>query len=165
MNNESETTYYEQVRPPTILSESIECFWRLLVPLVVAPDEIISAENRAEILFQFHGQSQILPYNSDEPFDCASSWLMRPYSHALHVRQVGMSSSAMVGVRFAPGGWAAFEHDDTTERQSTAASAKPRYGRRSITANRTWQTQLSLDLFFINISEINRRPHPFEQDR
>lgn len=118
MNNESETIYYEQVGLPAILSESIECFWRLLAPIVVAPDEIISAENRAEILFQFHGQSQILPYNSDQPFDCASSWLMRPYAHALHVRQVGMSSSAMIGVRFAPSGWAAFEHEDTTDRQS-----------------------------------------------
>jgi AraC-like DNA-binding protein len=113
-----EMSHYEQLRPPLILSDSIECFWRLLVPLVIAPDEIISAENRAEILFQFHGKSQILPRNDGLPFDCASSWLMRPNAHALHVRQVGVSSSAMIGVRFVPGGWANFQQDDTTDKQS-----------------------------------------------
>jgi AraC-like DNA-binding protein len=86
--------------------------------MVIAPDEIISAEGRAEILFQFQGQSQIIPRDSDMPFDCASSWLMRPYAHALHVRQVGVTSSAMIGVRFSPGGWAAFRHSDTTHNQS-----------------------------------------------
>lgn len=113
-----ETVYFEQLRPPPALSGMIECFWRLLLPVVVAPDEIISAEGRAEILFQFQGRSQIMPHNFDRPFDCASSWLMRPYAQALHVRQLGMTSSAMIGVRFAPGGWAAFHHSDTTDRQS-----------------------------------------------
>lgn len=113
-------SYYEQVAPPAALADTIECFWRLLLPLVIAPDEIISAEGRAEILFQFQGQSQIMPRDSDAPFDCASSWLMRPFAHALHVRQVGVSSSAMIGVRFAPGGWAAFHHKDTTDKQSYA---------------------------------------------
>ncbi len=112
--------HYEQICPPAVLSDAIECFWRLLAPRVVAPDEIISAENRAEILFQFQGQSEILPYNTNQPFDCASSWLMRPYAHALHVRQVGISSSAMIGVRFTPGGWAAFQHEDTTDKQTYA---------------------------------------------
>lgn len=115
-----EPIQYEQVSPPTMLADTIECFWRLLSPLVVAPDEIISAENRAEILFQFHGQSQILPHDTDQPFDCASSWLMRPFVHALHVRQIGISSSAMIGVRFRPGGWAAFQHTDTTDKQQYA---------------------------------------------
>jgi AraC-like DNA-binding protein len=111
---------YEQVRPPAALSESIECFWRLLLPVVIANDEIISAEGRAEILFQFQGQSQIIPRDSDKPFDCASSWLMRPFAHALHVRQVGVTSSAMIGIRFSPAGWAAFRHHDTTENQPYA---------------------------------------------
>src|SRR5690606_40865521 len=79
---------------------------------------MISAGGRAEILFQFHGQSQILSSDSAMPFDCASSWLMRPFAHALHVRQVGITSSAMMGVRFAPGGWATFRHNDTTSKQS-----------------------------------------------
>lgn len=109
---------YEQLRPPAALADAIECFWRLLLPMVVAPDELISAEHRAEILFQFEGQSQIVPSASARPFECASSWLMRPFAHALHVRQVGVSSSAMVGVRFRPGGWAAFQHADTTDRQA-----------------------------------------------
>lgn len=113
-----EIVYFEQLRPPPALSGTIECFWRLLLPMVIAPDEIISAEGRAEILFQFQGQSQIMPRDSGSPFDCASSWLMRPYAHALHVRQVGLTSSAMIGVRFAPGGWAAFRHSDTTNKQS-----------------------------------------------
>lgn len=112
--------YYEQVRPPAVLSGTIECFWRLLHPLVVAPDEIISAEGRAEILFQFQGQSQVIPRDSDLPFDCASSWLMRPFAYALHVRQVGVSPSAMIGVRFTPAGWAMFRHTDTTNKQSYA---------------------------------------------
>jgi len=110
--------HYEQIRPPAALSDTIECFWRLLLPVVVAPDEIISAEGRAEILFQFHGQSQVIPRDSDVAFDCASSWLMRPFAHALHVRQVGVTSSAMIGVRFKPGGWAAFHHSDTTDKQA-----------------------------------------------
>lgn len=42
---------------------------------------------------------------------------MRPFAHALHVRQIGVSSSAMIGVRFTPGGWAAFQHNDTTDKQ------------------------------------------------
>ena len=109
---------YEQVGPPPALSDTIECFWRLLLPRVVAPDEIISAEGRAEILFQFHGQSQIVPQDSVILFDCASSWLMRPFAHALHVRQVGITSSAMIGVRFTPAGWAAFQHLDTTDKQA-----------------------------------------------
>ncbi|KAB8139708.1 helix-turn-helix transcriptional regulator [Chloroflexia bacterium SDU3-3] len=113
-----DTLAYEQLRPPAALFDAIECFWRLLLPIVVAPDEIISAEHRAEILFQFEGQSQILPHTSELPFACASSWLMRPFAHALHVRQVGVSSSAMIGVRFRPGGWAAFRHTDTTDRQA-----------------------------------------------
>lgn len=113
-----ETVYFEQLRPPPALSEMIECFWRLLLPVVVAPDEIISAEGRAEILFQFQGQSQILPYATEMPFDCASSWLMRPFAHALHVRQIGVTSSAMIGVRFTPGGWATSRHNDTTNKQS-----------------------------------------------
>jgi AraC-like DNA-binding protein len=113
-----EKPFYEQVCPPAALADSIECFWRLLMPMVVAPDEIISAEGRAEILFQFQGQSEIMAHDSDLPFDCASSWLMRPFAHALHVRQVGVSSSAMIGVRFTPGGWAAFQHSDTTDKQS-----------------------------------------------
>jgi AraC-like DNA-binding protein len=112
--------HYEQLCPPAALSDAIECFWRLLLPVVVAPDEIISAEHRAEMLFQFEGRSQILPCVSELPFECASSWLMRPFAHALHVRQVGVSSSAMIGVRFAPGGWAAFQHNDTTDKQSYA---------------------------------------------
>jgi AraC-like DNA-binding protein len=111
-------SYYEQVCPPAVLSDTIECFWRLLLPIVVAPDEIISAEGRAEILFQFQGQSQVMPRDSNVPFDCASSWLMRPFAHALHVRQVGVTSSAMIGVRFTPGGWAAFRHSDTTDKQA-----------------------------------------------
>lgn len=113
-----EPVYFEQFRPPPALADSIECFWRLLLPVVVAPDEIISAEGRAEILFQFQGQSQIITSEPDRPFDCASSWLMRPYAQALHVKQVGITSSAMIGVRFAPGGWATFQHEDTTDRQS-----------------------------------------------
>jgi AraC-like DNA-binding protein len=113
-----DTVHYEQLCPPAALSDTIECFWRLLLPLVVAPDEIISAEHRAEILFQFEGRSQVLPRASEQPFDCASSWLMRPFAHALHVRQVGRSSSAMIGVRFTPGGWAAFQHTDTTDKQA-----------------------------------------------
>lgn len=113
-----QTPHYEQLCPPPTLSDTIECFWRLILPMVVAPDEIISAEGRAEILFQFQGQSQVLPRNSDIPFDCASSWLMRPFAHALHVRQLGMTSSAMIGVRFTPGGWAAFHHSDTTDKQA-----------------------------------------------
>ena len=112
-----EAIHYEQIGPPPALADTIECFWRLILPMVVAPDEIISAEGRAEILFQFQGQSQILPRASELPFDCASSWLMRPFAHALHVRQVGISSSAMIGVRFTPGGWAAFSHSDTTDKQ------------------------------------------------
>ncbi len=111
-------SYYEQVCPPVALSDAIECFWRLLLPSVVAPDEIISAEGRAEILFQFQGQSQIIPADSDIPFECASSWLMRPFAHALHVRQLGMTPSAMIGVRFTPAGWAAFYHSDTTDKQA-----------------------------------------------
>jgi AraC-like DNA-binding protein len=110
--------YFEQLRPPPALSTTIECFWRLLLPRVVAPDELISAEGRAEILFQFEGQSQILPPDSEIPFNCASSWLMRPFAHALHVRQVGITSSAMIGVRFSSGGWAAFRHCDTTNKQA-----------------------------------------------
>ena len=90
------------------------------MPLVVAPDEIISAEGRAEILFQFHGQSQVLPRDLGEPFDCASSWLMRPFAHSLHVRQVGVTASAMIGVRFTPAGWSAFRHSDTTDKQPYA---------------------------------------------
>jgi AraC-like DNA-binding protein len=86
--------------------------------MVVAPDELISAEGRAEILFQFQGQSQVLPRDSGVPFDCASSWLMRPFAHALHVRQVGVTSSAMIGVRFTSAGWAAFQHRDTTDKQA-----------------------------------------------
>lgn len=113
-----ETVYFEQVRPPAPLSSMIECMWRLLLPMVVAPNEIISAEGRAEILFQFQGKSQIMSANADTPFECASSWLMRPYAHALHVRQVGITSSAMIGVRFTPGGWAAFRHNDTTNKQA-----------------------------------------------
>jgi hypothetical protein len=101
-------SYFEQVCSPAALCDAIECFWRLLSPIVVASDEIISAEGRAEILFQFQGQSQVIPRDSNVPFDCASSWLMRPFAHALHVRQVGMTSSAMIGVRFTPGGWADF---------------------------------------------------------
>jgi AraC-like DNA-binding protein len=112
-----DTVHYEQLRPPAALSDTIECFWRLLLPNVVAPDEVISAEHRAEILFQFEGQSQILLPELDRPFECASSWLMRPYAQALHVRQVGVTSSAMIGVRFTPGGWAAFQHIDTTDKQ------------------------------------------------
>lgn len=112
-----ETVYFEQLLPPPALSDTIECFWRLLLPNVVAPDEIISAEGRAEILFQFEGQSQIITQDTDMPFDCASSWLMRPYAHALHVRQVGVTSSAMIGVRFSPAGWATFRHNDTTNKQ------------------------------------------------
>lgn len=115
-----DTIHYEQLRPPPALSDAIECFWRLLLPVVVAPNEIISAEHRAEVLFQFEGRSQILPPASALPFECASSWLMRPFAHVLHVRQVGISSSAMIGVRFAPGGWAAFQHDDTTDTQPYA---------------------------------------------
>jgi AraC-like DNA-binding protein len=111
-------TYFEQVCPPPALADTIECFWRLLLPLVVAPDEIISAEGRAEILFQFDGQSQVLPRDAAAPFECATSWLMRPFAHALHVRQVGVTSSAMIGVRFTPAGWAAFRHSDTTDKQS-----------------------------------------------
>ncbi|MCU0465711.1 MAG: hypothetical protein MUF38_14235, partial [Anaerolineae bacterium] len=52
--------HYEQVGPPPGLADKIECFWRLLMPLVVAPDEVISAEGRAEILFQFEGHSQVM---------------------------------------------------------------------------------------------------------
>ena len=113
-----QTSHYEQLNPPAALSDTIECFWRLLLPIVVAPDEIISAEGRAEILFQFRGKSQVLPRDSDVPFNCASSWLMRPFAHALHVRQVGVTSSAMIGVRFTPGGWSAFRHCDTTDKES-----------------------------------------------
>ncbi len=113
-----QSPHYEQLCPPAALSDTIECFWRLLLPIVVAPDEIISAEGRAEILFQFQGQSQVIPADSNVPFDCASSWLMRPFAHALHVRQVGVTSSAMIGVRFTPAGWAAFQHNNTTDKQS-----------------------------------------------
>ncbi len=109
--------HYEQVRPPPLLTETIECFWRLLLPMVVAPGEAITAEGRAEILFQFEGQSQVIPRNAAAPFDCASSWLMRPYAQALQVKQLGVTSSAMIGVRFTPGGWSAFRHRDTTDNQ------------------------------------------------
>jgi hypothetical protein len=112
-----EQPYYEQVGPPAALSDTIECFWRLLMPIVIAPGEVIAAEGRAEILFQFEGQSQVLHMDSDMPFDCASSWLMRPYAHGIRARQIGVSSSAMIGARFRPGGWAAFHHDDTTDQQ------------------------------------------------
>ncbi len=114
----SDPLSFEQVRPPSSLADTIECFWRLLLPMVVAPDEVIFAEGRAEILFQFHGQSQIIPVDSPIPFNCASSWLMRPFAHALHVRQVGITSSAMIGVRFTAGGWATFSHRDTTDKQT-----------------------------------------------
>ena len=109
--------HYEQVRPPLALSDTIECFWRILVPTMTPPSEIISAEGRAEILFQFEGQSQAIPLDTDVPFECASSWLVRPFASAMCVRQVGISGSAMIGVRFSPGGWAMFRHADTTDNQ------------------------------------------------
>lgn len=109
--------YYEQLRPPSALVDTIECFWRLLLPMVADPSEIISAEGRAQILFQFEGQSQVIVSPSEGPFDCASSWLMRPIAQAVRVRQAGVSNSAMIGVRFSPGGWAAFRHSDTTDKQ------------------------------------------------
>jgi len=108
---------YEQIAPPPALSDAIECFWRILVPTMTPPSEIISAEGRAEILFQFEGQSQAIPLDADAPFECASSWLVRPFASAMCVRQVGVSGSAMIGVRFSPGGWAAFRHNDTTDNQ------------------------------------------------
>lgn len=106
---------YQRLRPPAPLSDSIECFWRLLMPVSPPPDEILSAEGRAEILFQFEGRSQALSPSSNTPFACTSSWIVRPYAHALRVRQVGISASAMIGVRFRPGGWAAFQRDYSTE--------------------------------------------------
>lgn len=112
--------HYEQVCPPTALSRTIECFWRLLAPTMMPPSEIISAEGRAEMLFQFEGQSQAIPLGTDVPFECASSWLVRPFAHAMQVRQVGVSGSAMIGVRFCPGGWATFRHSDTTDHQPYA---------------------------------------------
>lgn len=110
--------HYEQVRPPLALSDTIECFWRILVPTMAPPSEIISAEGRAEILFQFEGRSQAIPLDTDVPFECASSWLVRPFASAMCVRQVGVSGSAMIGVRFTPGGWAAFRHTDTTDNRN-----------------------------------------------
>ncbi|MEM8534385.1 MAG: helix-turn-helix domain-containing protein [Chloroflexota bacterium] len=110
--------HYEQVCPPAALSGTIECFWRLLVPTMLPPNEMISAEGRAEMLFQFEGQSQAIPLDTDVPFECASSWLVRPFAHTMRVRQIGVSGSAMIGIRFHPGGWAAFRHNDTTDHQS-----------------------------------------------
>lgn len=72
---------YEQVAPPPALADVIECFWRILVPTMSPPSEIISAEGRAEILFQFEGQSQAIPLDADAPFECASSWLVRPFAN------------------------------------------------------------------------------------
>ncbi|MDX2140919.1 MAG: AraC family transcriptional regulator [Chloroflexota bacterium] len=112
-----QTYHYEQVCPPPPLSDRIECFWRLLAPTMPPPSEIISAEGRAEILFQFEGRSQALPFDEDLVFECASSWLVRPFASAMCVRQVGVSASAMIGVRFSPAGWAAFCHNDTTDNQ------------------------------------------------
>jgi AraC-like DNA-binding protein len=109
--------HYEQVCPPPALADTIECFWRILVPTMSPPSEIISAEGRAEILFQFEGRSQAIPLGADVPFECATSWLVRPFASAMCVRQVDVSGSAMIGVRFRPGGWAAFRHDDTTDNQ------------------------------------------------
>ncbi len=103
--------HYEQVRPPAALSNTIECFWRLLMPTSPPPDEMLSAEGRAEILFQFEGHSQAISPTSNTPFACTSSWIVRPYAHALRVQQVGVSASAMIGVRFVPGGWAAFQRN------------------------------------------------------
>ncbi len=110
--------HYEQMRPPAALSNTIECFWRLLMPTTEPPDEILSAEGRAEILFQFDGHSQAISPNANTPFACTSSWIVRPYAHALRVQQVGVSASAMIGVRFVPGGWAAFHQDFTTRDDS-----------------------------------------------
>ncbi len=104
---------YEQMRPPQALANTIECFWRLLMPVSPPPDEMLSAEGRAEILFQFEGHSQAVSPNANTPFACTSSWIVRPYAHALRVSQVGVSASAMIGVRFMPGGWAAFHRDNT----------------------------------------------------
>lgn len=109
--------HYEQVCPPLVLANTIECFWRILVPTMAPPSEIISAEGRAEILFQFEGQSQAIPLDADTVFECASSWLVRPFASAMCVRQVEVSGSAMIGVRFCPGGWAAFRNIDTTDNQ------------------------------------------------
>jgi AraC-like DNA-binding protein len=109
--------HYEQVGPPPALADAIECFWRILVPTMTPPSEIISAEGRAEILFQFEGRSQAIPLETELPFECASSWLVRPFAGAMCVRQVGVSGSAMIGVRFSPGSWAAFRHGDTTDHQ------------------------------------------------
>jgi AraC-like DNA-binding protein len=103
--------HYEQTRPLPVLAASIECYWRLFMPTSPPPDEILSAEGRAEILFQFEGESQAISPFSDTPFACTSSWMVRPYAHALRAYQVGVSASAMVGVRFTPGGWAAFQGD------------------------------------------------------
>ncbi len=110
--------HYEQLGPPAALADTIQCFWRLLLPLAVSPDDMIPAEGQAEILFQFEGESQAILPGSDVPFECASSWLVRPYAHALRVKQIGVTSSAMIGVRFSAGGWAAFRHSDTTDNQS-----------------------------------------------
>jgi len=68
-------------------------------------------------VFQFEGRSQAIPLDADIPFECGSSWLVRPFANAMCVRQVGMSGSAMIGVRFTPGGWAMFRHADTTDNQ------------------------------------------------
>ncbi|MEM9954639.1 MAG: helix-turn-helix transcriptional regulator [Chloroflexota bacterium] len=110
--------HYEQHRPPAPLIDAIECFWRLIAPTMPPPDEMISAEGRAEMLFQFDGVSQAIAPDADVPFECTSSWLVRPYAHALRVRQVGISGSAMIGVRFTPAGWAMFQHSDTTDNQA-----------------------------------------------
>lgn len=45
---------------------------------------------------------------------------MRPYAQALRVRQLGVTSSAMIRVRFSPAGWALFQHRDTTDYQPYA---------------------------------------------
>jgi len=80
------------------------------MPSTPPPDEMLAADGRAAMLFQFEGRSQAIVPMSHTPFACTTSWIVRPYAHALRVQQVGVSASAMIGVRFAPGGWAAFQH-------------------------------------------------------
>jgi AraC-like DNA-binding protein len=109
---------YEKIRPPLQLAATIECFWRLLVPTMPPPDEMLSAEGRAEILFQFEGKSQAFVPGVNIPFACTSSWIVRPYAHALRAKQIGVSASAMIGVRFRPAGWSAFQGNYHTDQDT-----------------------------------------------
>ncbi|RAJ78983.1 AraC-like DNA-binding protein [Chitinophaga dinghuensis] len=131
--------YYQQYYPSTQLADLIECYWVLHAPhgFMDVPDRLIPG-GRVELIFNFGDPADWLITADNLHGVCLSGpVIMGQRNQIFYVKSTG--KTRMLGLRFKPGGLAAFTNVPISDLLNSLLPAELILGK----AAKSWEMQLS----------------------